>query len=109
VTIENKLKAPLADTIIDLLTKTVKQELSSFRADDETGFEEIGSEKEKQNIEKKVGNALRKEMKASMGQRINLVIGDNFAVKLVNQTDYGIFKVGSVKIYIFGANRPSRP
>ena len=97
----------MSSEILGLLEECVKKEFVSYKGEDDTGFEDIGNEKEKQNIEKKIGTALRKRLNAGSSQRMNVVIGETFIVRLTNIKDFGVYMVGPIKVYIFGAVRAS--
>ena len=107
VTIEDKLLPEHSTEIKSLLEECVKTEVLSYKGDADTFFDDI-PDFNKQVIEKKMSVALRKRLNKGAGQRMNVVIGENFIVRLATVKDYGLFSVGPLKVYVFGAARPSR-
>lgn len=100
----SKLTPEIATKFTELLNSIAVKEFKAKLPEGTQEFEEIEKEDEKQNIEKTVASLLKKELNQGT-HKWNIIIGNSFFVTLNNSKQWGTFKVGTTKIYLFEATR----
>lgn len=99
-----KLSPEITKKFTELLQSIAVKEFLAKMPENIEDFEEIEKEDEKQNIEKTIAALLKKELNQG-AHKWNIIIGNSFFVTLNNGKQWGTFKVGDTKIYLFEATR----
>lgn len=105
VTVSNTLTDDIKAAAPDLVAKIVKTDLANFDLeDDEVPYEESENRKALQDYERDIGRKLRDEL-IKIDKFMNVIIGNEFSVKLLKNYPHADFTVGPVRVFVFRATR----